>query len=128
MKSNKPKPRAGGTMTESQFWSMIRSTLREKSRWWKPVSICRDKARRPYKGPKKAQKYEYQCNQCKRWFSGKEINIDHIEPVGTLKNEEDLVGFVKRLFVEADKLQVLCTKCHDVKTSNEKSINKNGTK
>lgn len=120
MKSNKPKPRAGGTMTESQFWSMIRSTLREKSRWWKPVSICRDKARRPYKGPKKAQKYEYQCNQCKRWFSGKEINIDHIEPVGTLKSEDDLIGFVNRLFVEADKLQVLCIECHDIKSKEDR--------
>lgn len=113
------KTRAGGTMTESAFWSFIRSILRQKSRWWKPISICREQARRLYKGPRKRQKYEYQCNECKGWFPDKETNVDHIIPAGKLQCAADLPGFVERLFCEVEGLQLLCTKCHDKKTKLE---------
>jgi len=115
------RPRNAGTMTESAFWSFIRSTLRQKSRWWKPITECKMKARRAYKGPSKRQKFEYQCNECKNWYPEKSINVDHIVPAGTLKTAADLPGFVERLFCEIDGLQVLCSKCHDKKTAHEKS-------
>ena len=51
-----PRTRNAGTMTESAFWSMIRSALRQKSRWWKPISECKTLARRAYKGKNKRQK------------------------------------------------------------------------
>lgn len=114
------KPRNAGTMTESAFWSFIRSGLRQKSRWWKPITECKLKAKRAYKGNNKRQKFEYQCNQCKNWFPEKQINVDHIEPAGSLNCAADLPGFVERLFCEQDNLQVLCTSCHDVKTKLEK--------
>ena len=62
------KTRNSGTMTEAAFWSFIRSALRQKSRWWKPVSECKQNARRIYAGPLKRQKWEFQCNYCKKWF------------------------------------------------------------
>ena len=114
------KPRNAGTMTESAFWSFIRSALRQKSRWWKPITQCKLKARRPYKGPNKRQKFEYQCKQCEQWFPDKHVNVDHITPAGTLRCANDLPGFVERLFCEIDGLQVLCSKCHDKKTKKEK--------
>ncbi len=114
------KPRNAGTMTESAFWSFIRSGLRQKSRWWKPITECKLAAKRTYKGPNKRQKFEYQCNQCKNWFPEKQINVDHIEPAGSLNCAADLPGFVERLFCEQDNLQVLCEACHDIKTKNEK--------
>lgn len=114
------KVRNAGTMTESAFWSFIRSALRQKSRWWKPITECKMKARRAYKGPSKRQKFEYQCNSCKAWFPEKQINVDHIKPAGSLNCKEDLAGFVERLFCELDNLQVLCESCHDVKTKLEK--------
>ena len=117
----KDKPRNSGTMTESAFWSFIRSALRQKSRWWKPIAECKAKAKRKYSGPNKRQKFEYQCNQCKGWFSDKNINVDHIIPAGTLTNANDLPGFVERLFCEVDNLQVLCTSCHNKKTKDEKT-------
>jgi len=99
-----PKTRNAGTMTESAFWSFIRSALRQKSRWWKPITECKMKARRAYKGTLKRQKFEYQCNSCKQWFPEKKINVDHIVGAGSLNCATDLPGFVERLFCEQDNL------------------------
>jgi 5-methylcytosine-specific restriction endonuclease McrA len=120
-KSAVKKTRNAGTMTESAFWSFIRSGLRQKSRWWKPITQCKMKSRRAYKGPNKRQKFEYKCNVCKEWFPEKKINIDHIIPAGSLKCAQDLPGFVERLFCEIDNLQCICETCHNIKTQNEKN-------
>jgi 5-methylcytosine-specific restriction endonuclease McrA len=123
IRPKKPKvarTRNAGTMTESAFWSFIRSALRQKSRWWKPITQCKLASKRPYKGPLKRQKFEYQCNKCKNWFPDKKINVDHIQPAGSLNCANDLPGFVERLFCEIDNLQVLCEKCHNFKTQKEK--------
>lgn len=116
-----PKTRNNGTLTESAFWSFIRSGLRQKSCWWKPITQCKLNAKRAYKGPNKRQKFEYQCNACKKWFQEKYVSVDHIIPCGSLNCSADLPGFVDRLFVEVDLLQLLCTTCHNVKTQNEKN-------
>jgi 5-methylcytosine-specific restriction endonuclease McrA len=115
------RTRNNGTMTESMFWSMIRSTLRNKSRWWKPISQCKSNARRKYNGPNKRQRWEYQCAKCKKWWSEKNINVDHIIPAGSLQCADDLPRFVERLFVEVEGLQVLCSNCHNLKTKSERN-------
>jgi len=116
-----PKTRNAGTMTESAFWSFIRSALRQKSRWWKPIAQAKAKVKRVYKGPLKRQKFEYQCAECSNWFPDKKINVDHIIPAGTLRCANDLPGFVERLFCEIDNLQCLCSDCHNKKTQSEKA-------
>lgn len=115
-----PRTRNSETMTEAAFWSWIRSALRQKSRWWKPVAQAKMLARRAYKGPNKRQKWEYKCAECLQYFKATDINVDHINPAGTLKCYNDLPGFVERLFCEVDGLQVMCTKCHDKKTTKER--------
>lgn len=120
-KSSIIKSRNAGTMTESGFWGFIRSTLRQKSRYWKPIMLCKQNSKRPYTGPNKRQKFEYQCNECKNWFPEKEINVDHIKPVGTLTSAQDLPDFVENLFCEINNFQCLCKKCHDTKTQNERT-------
>lgn len=117
-----PRTRNAGTMTEAAFWSMIRSALRQKSRWWKPVSQCKQESRRAYKGKNKRQKWEYQCNKCKGWFKSDEVNVDHIEPAGSLNCSNDLPAFVDTLFCEVDNLQTLCKICHDEKTQLERKL------
>jgi 5-methylcytosine-specific restriction endonuclease McrA len=117
----KIKPRNAGTLTESAFWSLIRSVLRQKSRWWKPITLAKQRAKREYKGPNKRQKFEYQCNICKNNFPEKDISIDHIIPAGSLTCAQDLAGFVERLFCEVEGLQCLCSNCHTIKTKNEKN-------
>lgn len=115
------KPFAAGTMTKSAFFTMIRSALRNRSRYWKPISICKQNAKRKYKGKNKRQKFEYQCNVCKKWYSDKQISVDHIQPVGSLMEFTDLPRFVRTLFCELDNLQTICTACHNHKTASERN-------
>ncbi len=115
-KSKVERPYNCGTLTNAGFWGMIRSALRQKSRYWKPVAECKKLARRKYNGPNNRQKFEYQCNICKNYFAEKEISVDHIIPAGRLTRAEDLPGFVTRLFCTTDQMQCLCHGCHNVKT------------
>ena len=90
----------------------LRSALRRASMRWGPIWKTRNAARRPYTGPNKRQKYEYQCSDCKKWFPSGKVQVDHIVPVGALKTMEDLVGFVERLLCDETGLRVLCLACH----------------
>lgn len=94
--------------------------------FWKPVSIVKQESRRAVKGGGK-QKWEYQCNICKGWFKGTEIQVDHIIEAGSLSCKEDVGDFIERLFCEKDGLQVIChkredgvTSCHHIKTFKQK--------
>jgi len=83
------------------------------------IQNFKKKGRRTVKG--KRHKYEYRCSCCKKWFKDKDISVDHIVPAGSLKNYDDLPGFVERLFCEEDNLQILCKdKCHQAKTNKER--------
>jgi len=119
-----PRTRNAGTMTEAAFWSMIRSALRQKSRWWKPIAECKKLARRINKSKNKRQKWEYQCKKCSKWYKSDQVNVDHIEQAGSLRSYDDLPGFVETLFCEQDNLQVLCKSCHDEKTKLEIQLKK----
>ena len=115
------KTRNAGTMTESAFWGFIRASLRNRSRFWKPILETKKNARRAYKGENKRQKWEYQCNICKNWFMDKETSVDHIQPVGTLRGAQDLPEFVENLFCESNNLQLICSSCHHLKTQKERN-------
>lgn len=117
--SRVPKTRNAGTQTEASFWSFIRAALRQKSRYWKPILKCKLAARRDYTGINKRQRFEYLCASCGRYFPEKEINVDHIIAAGSLKCGADLEGFIERLFCEEEGLQVLCEKCHTIKTEQD---------
>lgn len=119
--SRVPKTRNAGTQTEASFWANIRSALRKLSRYWKPIQKTKMEARREYEGPNKRQKFEYQCNHCKKWFKETDVCVDHIIPAGSLSSSTDLPGFVERLFSE-DGYQVLCDPCHNIKTVEDRRI------
>lgn len=115
------KTRNAGTMTESQYFSKIRSLLRSGFRYYKPMTIALDNASRPYKGLNKRLKKEYQCAICKEWFPRKDVEIDHLVPCGSLKCYDDIVPFIKNLTQEDPKsYQILCKKDHLVKTLEER--------
>lgn len=117
------KPFASGTMTKAAFFSFIRSGLRQKSRRWKPIYDCLNNARRPSKSKNKRLKWEFKCAKCKKWHPQSNVSVDHIIPAGSLNSLDDLPMFVKTLFCELDNLQVLCSSCHTVKTTEDRKKN-----
>jgi len=118
-KQRVPRTRAGNTWTESRYWAFLRSLLRQGFNRYPPKFQARKQAERTVKG--KRHKYEYQCSGCKKWFMGKEIQVDHITPAGSLKDYDDLAGFAERLFCEAEDMQVMCKPCHQIKTNEERA-------
>ena len=118
-----PKVRNSKTLSEAGFWSFIRSALRNKSRFWKPIQECKQLHKRKSQSLNRKLKFEYQCSECKDWFPEKEIDVDHIFAAGSLNKADDLPGFVERLFCEVDGLQLLCKKaCHLAKTAKDKEF------
>ena len=114
-----PRTRNAATLTEAAYWGKVRSALRNAFRYWKPMEEAKKASRRRSRTRGRAV-YEYQCAECKDWFSDKEIQKDHIIPAGSLKSGDDLKGFLERLTPE-EGFQMLCkTKCHQAKTNAER--------
>ena len=59
---------------------------------------------------------KYKCAKCRKIFRRKNIQVDHIIPVGRFK---DFDTYIEKLFVEPIKLQVLCLGCHSIKTKKD---------
>lgn len=110
-KNRVPRTRNGGTLTEAGFWQMIRSALRNRTRFWLPRVNCLKAARRPSQSKNKRLKWEFQCYDCKEFFSQKEIESHHLQEAGSLMCAQDLPQFVERLFSEIGWI-CLCKKCH----------------
>lgn len=108
-KTRVERTRNAGTMTEAAFWGMIRSALRRRSMYWKPIINAKNSAKRAVIGGR--QKWEYQCSACRKWFKGTEVEVDHVNPAGSLTCSDDLKGFVTKLFAE-EGYDVKCNPCH----------------
>jgi hypothetical protein len=121
MKSNIKKPvknprvvrtRNAGTETQAGHMNKIRSMLRSLSRWWKPMQLALKASSTTY-SVGRAKRVMYMCAQCKKLHDRKNVEVNHIEPAGSLKSYEDLPAFCEKLFVEdISKLEVLCKPCH----------------
>ncbi len=124
-KNNIERPYNNGTWTSAEFFGRIRSALRSKFAWWKPMQLAAEKASRPSQSKNKRLKKEYQCAQCKKWFKCADTHIDHIMPCGSLRTFDDIVPFLQRLTVEDPNMyQLLCKKCHLIKTKKERNDSK----
>ena len=91
---------------------------------WKPIREAKVRARRPYIGPNKRQRWEFLCSKCNNWFADKETQVDHKTPTGALTAYEDIGPFIERLFCEVDGLEVLCKGCHYGKTQSQPKTTK----
>lgn len=119
-KSRVEKTRNAGTWTESQFFSAVRSALRLKFRYFKPMQLALEKASRPSQSSNKRIKKEYQCAHCLNWFPRSSVEIDHLEGCGSLNSYDDIVPFLKRLTIEnVDGFQILCKEDHILKTKTD---------
>lgn len=114
------RTRNGGKMTEAEYWSKVRSALRKSFAWWAPAQTALKNSRRENQGEGR-HKFEYECAVCGKWLTAKEVQADHVVPVGSLKSLEDLAGFLERLTPEdPESFQCVCKECHKAKTRRER--------
>lgn len=119
------KTRNSGKLTESAYFSKIRSGLRRTFQWWTPMIEALNAVSRPYNGENKRLKKEYKCSRCNNYFPRKQVEVHHKIPCGSLKSYEDIVPFIQRLTVEgAENYEILCKICHQKETNIEKELKK----
>lgn len=121
------KTRNGGEWTEARFRSFITSALRAASRRWPPKYKALKEAFVGKKVNSKTGKMamHYECAECKKHFVAVDVQVDHIDPV--VDPKKGFISwdvFIDRMFVEIEKLQVLCKPCHKIKTDEEKQQRK----
>jgi 5-methylcytosine-specific restriction endonuclease McrA len=113
---------------QSQFYTWLRGKLREI---WKdnPVRITfKKEALRPVSSEEKAQKVFHpstknvgECSFCKVWFAGSKLEVDHIQQIGSCKDFEDAIEFLKGVaFVPKKNMQLVCKPCHKIKSYAER--------
>ncbi len=117
----------GGEWTEARFKSFVVSALRTATQRWPPKYAVLDAAFTERKTNVKTGKLakHFQCNECKKEFVAKEVQVDHKKPaVDPKKGWQGWDTFIDRLFCEEQNLQVLCVSCHKVKSALEKEQRK----
>lgn len=110
------------TWTEGRRRAFITNALRAATRKWPPKYETLNDAKTEKKINPKTKRLgqHYLCNACGSDFPSRDVQVDHIEPVvdpSTGFQSWDI--FIDRLFCDRDNLQVLCTACHKLKTSEE---------
>ena len=115
------RTRCGNTWTESRYFNFLRGVQRMGFKKYPVKYQCLEAARRPYDGTDRRIKWLYTCAICKQEFLQKDIEVDHIEPAGSLTSIDHIAGFIKRLFCEIDNLRVACKPCHKEITAEARS-------
>ncbi len=65
----------------------------------------------------------YKCASCEQGFKEKDTIVDHINPIISITGDTySWDDFINGLFVPADKLQILCTSCNEIKTLTEDNL------
>jgi len=88
----------------------LRAALRKAWMWY-------GQNRRDAADGARVNAHEWRCAACQKTFKRGDIEIDHPEPAGSLQTWDDLLPFVKRLFLQ--KCVALCEGCHQKKTNAE---------
>lgn len=116
------RTRNANSMTEAEYWGKVRSALRKAFAYWKPAQEAVKQAEcgtriNPETG---RQKKVYLCVVCREVGFREEMQIDHIDPCGSLRSPVDLAPFLERLTCEdSSKYQLLHKACHQEKTNYE---------
>lgn len=107
--------------TEGRVNAFIMSCLRAGSRRWPPKWQVLEASKTEKRvNPKTGRPAQfYQCKVCLSEQTSKDVEVDHIEPVVPLTGFVSWDDTIKRIFCKADGLQVLCKKCHKVKSKAE---------
>jgi len=100
---------------ETKRKQFVTSSLRRASLRWFARSECIKRAR--------VERGLYKCAMCEGLFKQREIHVDHIKPVVSLRDGfTNWDTFINRLLCRPEELQALCTVCHEQKTRVEDSV------
>lgn len=118
-----PKTRNLEEWTEARYWQTVRSALRLAFKFWRPLQEAKKRSRKRMRPPSGGRPiYMYKCSKCEGMYREKEVQVDHIIPVGELRCLEDLAPFLERLTSEyVSSYRVLCKDCHQKVTNKERS-------
>ena len=100
------------TFSRSPIVREVMQMVRRERDWFKKDG---SKASKP--------RVEFQCSKCNEWHMGKNIQVDHKDPVVDPEfGFIDWNTFTDRLFCSKENLSVLCKNCHKIKTDLEKAV------
>lgn len=114
--------------------SFLVPKLRRISRMWPDKITARKLARRVVeigktKKGKPKFKVKYECNLCHNIFEKHDTQADHILPVvDPITGYVDIATYIDRLLAPPEGYQIICSSCHDNKTSKENIIRKQNGK
>lgn len=103
-------------LPELKTW--LRWQLRKISLRWPARSQAMARAR--------VERGVYRCEGCEALTPAKNIQADHIIPVVGPNGFTNWDDFIQRLFCSVENYQILCKKCHDVKTLAENKERRDG--
>lgn len=90
----------------------VKGVLRSASFRWKPRGEALKAAR--------VERGKYKCASCEELFGPKEVELDHITPVvDPKKGFTTYDDYIEKLFCDVEGFAVLCSACHEAKTSIE---------
>jgi 5-methylcytosine-specific restriction endonuclease McrA len=113
-KVEKERPYNNGLWTAARYNSFVKGGLRSTSQRWPPrYSVLAASRRGKRVNPASGRMAEFhECASCKNLFVSKDVEVNHITPVVPISGFDSWDGVIKRLFCEADNLEVLCKPCH----------------
>ena len=137
---DEPKKKEGkvfdhGTKTRAAFFGQLRSDMRKRWMYSKVRAAALKEASVSTKTtlcsecqhvvPKTVLKFDKEGEPVLD-AKGKQkrrsnVDVDHLDPVGTLRCYEDINGFYERLWCPIEGLRVLCKPCHHEITHAKKS-------
>ena len=88
----------------------LRNEVKKAAKVYKVVGL--------FKNGKPKKRVFFRCKKCGEDFKDKEVQVDHIRPVGKFSGNWD--EYINRMFCPRANLQVLCKPCHDKKTAIQK--------
>ncbi len=100
----------------------------EPRKWVLQQFLISGLRRMSYKTPMRAdalknarvKRGKYKCAMCLQIFGKRQICVDHIQPViSTKKGFTTWDSYIKKLFCTPQGLQILCRKCHNIKSKGE---------
>jgi 5-methylcytosine-specific restriction endonuclease McrA len=97
---------------------------------WKPGQQVFERIKVRVRIPDRPRKrFLWRCESCSLLFEKDEIRIDHVNPCGPLRSDEDVLRFLHTLTSEdPTQFQGICIGCHQDKTNQENAARREARK